>query len=748
MDRISIIKNQSIHSSNHDSGREEPPLNDPISEPILQKPPAQHPSHPTRRTWIFIFLATIPLPILVLVGWESALRVGGYGYSSSFFMPKTIHQKSGMVNNPEFGLRFFPKSLLRKASPFWIADPKEKNTFRIFLLGESAALGDPNPPFGFGRILERMLQARYPSIRFEIVNVSVTAINSHAILPIAKECLSLQPDLLLLYMGNNEVIGPFGAASAITPYASNLFFIQSRLLLLHTKIGQWIQHISDRLFLDSNPQTSWKGMEMMSEKNYVRLSDPHLQKVYNHFESNLQAIVTLASHARIPLLVSTIGTNLRDCPPLASLHNPIVPKEQLDQWNLIYQKGIAEENESHFPEAVDAFLQAEAIDPHFAELQFLLGRCYLKLGDPSQAKSRFILAQDEDVLRFRADSEINRRIRKNVFEKATNGIYFIDIAKMLEEKSPDRIPGSEFFYEHVHFNFSGNYNVACSLLDAIGQIVPVAIRGESPSELLLSEKECKEQLAFTLWDRYKSLKNVIARMSVFPFTQQIDHREQLQKMKMEAVTMEKLLTLQLINQHKSQYEAAIEKFPDDWQLHYNYGRLLMASSHQVDAVTQFFIVTQAIPHHVEAHFDLGVAYLESENYLTAMERFQQVLTMQPDYMDAFYNIAFCSFKLGKTEEAIAKYQDLIRMDPSYENAYYQLGSIYFKKEDWPAAEGYYAKVIELNPQSIDAYISLGLIHGKQGNYRKALDLFNQALEIQPDNPSILRYVHAAQQKLQ
>ena len=36
-------------------------------------------------------------------------------------------------------------------------------------------MGDPEPAFGVGRILEVMLRAQYPGKAFEVVNVAVTA---------------------------------------------------------------------------------------------------------------------------------------------------------------------------------------------------------------------------------------------------------------------------------------------------------------------------------------------------------------------------------------------------------------------------------------------------------------------------------------------------------------------------------------------------------------------------------------------
>lgn len=699
-----------------------------------------------RKTILFTFLASILTPLIVFLAMETGMRSTGYGYRTSFFLKQEIAQRSVYVNNPEYELRFCPKFLLRKSNPFVMPLTKEKNTIRIFILGSSAALGDPNPSFGFGRILEKMLHARYPQIRFEIINTAMTAINSHAVLPIASECLTKQPDLFVLYMGNNEVAGPFGAGSVVTPYASNLFFIRAQLSLLNWKVGQWIQNLTDRPDSNAAQPQQGKDMEVFSEKNYVRFDDPRLQNVYSHFQSNLDAIVSECVKAGVPLLICTLGTNLKDFPPLASLHDPQLSGDRLNTWNALYQKGIEAENEKRFSDATDFFLHAETIDARYAELNYRLGRCALQQENYQAAKEYFLRARDMDAFRFRADTEINRILRTSASNRETTRIYSVDVENILEASSENQIPGGDLFYKHVYLTFHGNYLVARSLLDAIESALPESSLPE-PRADILTERDAKERLAYTLWDRYQSLKAIVLQTSAYPFTEQIDHAEHLQQMKAETGAMEKIMTFHLIHQHKSQYQKALDESPSDWQLHYNFGRLLMAAKFQIEAVTQFTIVTQSIPHHPEAFFDLGVAYLESGDYKNAIEYFQQTLTMQPDYIDADYNIAISLSKLDKNDEALQKYQQIVQRDPVYENAYYQMGSIRFQKQEWDLAEQDFAKVVELNPQSNDALISIGLIQGKRGDFQKALEWFEKAQTNNPDDPTIQRYVRAAQQKL-
>ncbi|MGB8368108.1 MAG: hypothetical protein WCF71_02315 [Verrucomicrobiia bacterium] len=88
-------------------------------------------------------------------------------------------------------------------------------------MGESAARGEPEPPYAASRYLETLLNERFPNTHFEVINLGITAINSHVILPIARDCAHADGDLWIIYMGNNEMVGPFGADPPPVANASN-----------------------------------------------------------------------------------------------------------------------------------------------------------------------------------------------------------------------------------------------------------------------------------------------------------------------------------------------------------------------------------------------------------------------------------------------------------------------------------------------------------------------------------------------
>ena len=171
---------------------------------------------------------------------EGAFRLAGYGHPTSFFVASPHHEKGALIENTKFAWRFLPPTLARASQPTLLRREKSPGTTRVFMFGESAAEGDPEPAFGMPRLLEVLLEGRFPGRDFEVINAAVTAINSHAILPIARECAGLDGDFWVLYIGHNEVMGPFGAGTIFGQKTPPLATLRLGLSLKQLRLGQWI----------------------------------------------------------------------------------------------------------------------------------------------------------------------------------------------------------------------------------------------------------------------------------------------------------------------------------------------------------------------------------------------------------------------------------------------------------------------------------------------------------------------------
>ena len=198
---------------------------------------------------------------------------------------------------------------------------KGEDAYRIFILGESAAMGVPEPAFTFGRMLEAMLSGRYPGVRFEVVNAAMTAINSNVIVSIAQQCAAAKADAVIVYMGNNEVIGPFGPGTFLGGYSPSDGMIHASMYVRTWRTGQLLHNLLRRDTSLGNAAGEWRGMEAFTDRT-VTADDPRLKTVYRRFRANLRTICDSARASRAAVLLATVAVNLKDCAPLCSVHAP------------------------------------------------------------------------------------------------------------------------------------------------------------------------------------------------------------------------------------------------------------------------------------------------------------------------------------------------------------------------------------------------------------------------------------------
>src|SRR6185369_16568722 len=191
-----------------------------------------------RKLWLFRLIALAGVPLLLVVALELVLRLAGFGYPTAFLLKSSNHGEPTFVQNDQFGWRFFGPRAARVPEASSIPRAKPPGTIRIFVFGESAAFGDPQPRFGLPRMLEALLELRHPDKKFEVVNAAMTGINSHVILPLARDCEKAGADVWVIYMGNNEVVGPFGAGTVFGSQTLPRPLIRAGLALKTTRTGQ------------------------------------------------------------------------------------------------------------------------------------------------------------------------------------------------------------------------------------------------------------------------------------------------------------------------------------------------------------------------------------------------------------------------------------------------------------------------------------------------------------------------------
>ncbi|MFL6304505.1 MAG: hypothetical protein ACJ72H_13285 [Candidatus Sulfotelmatobacter sp.] len=508
----------------------------------------------SRALWIAI--SAIFAPLLVLGVVEVCLRFAGVGYPTALFTPCTVQGKPASCYNLFFAAPFFPAGSVQTPRLYSIPAQKPPGMYRIVVLGESAAMGDPDPAYGFSRYLEIMLRERFPAVKFEVVNTGSVAINSHVVLRIAQQVADQRPDLFIIYSGNNEVVGPYGPGTVLTSSGMSIPVIRSSIFLRSTRIGQLVTRLGTQ-------KKTWQGMEMFLDKQ-VRANSPLMQQVYANYERNLRDTIAVARAAGAQVIVATAATSLEDCAPFASLHRDGIKPEEVNDWSSLVQRGNELEAARSFSEALELYRSAAKIDNEYAELEFRIARCLKSLGDTKSANAHFQRARDLDTLRFRADTRIND-INRSVLA-AYSGVGLVDTESLFSSASRDGIVGSDFVYEHVHLTPMGSFLFARAIYWQVAGKLANGPLAEAPSET-----ECERMLALTAYDRSRIVQEMLRRIQRAPFPQQLNHAEQVLRFQLQAESMS-----ETPNDTALQYQWAIARAPQDAMLRYNFGMFLFA----------------------------------------------------------------------------------------------------------------------------------------------------------------------------
>ena len=634
----------------------------------------------------------------MLGGLELGLRLSSYGYPTRFFIRTQIDGRDYYVSNDKFGYRFFPPVLARTPSPMRMAAPKPARSYRIFLFGESAAQGDPDPTFGVGRYLEVLLRERYPGTEFEVVCVAMTAINSHAILPIARECARQEGDLWILYMGNNEMVGPFGAATVFGPPAPKLGIIRANLAIKATKIGQLMEALVSRFSGNSSAPKSWGGMKMFKE-HQLQFDDPGRLRAYENFRGNLRDILRAGQKSGVPIILSTVASNLKDCAPFASAQGLALDENQKSAWDKIYREGVALETAGDYGEALGLYAKAAEIDSRFAELQFRIGRCHLALTNPDQARHDFELARDYDTLAFRADTRINA-ITREAAARAGKGVYLVDSTEVLAQSSRDGIPGHELFYEHVHLNFDGNYLLARAFAGQVAKLLPASISARGKSAWATGEF-CDSRLAVSPWDRYRVWQANFSRVSEPPFTEQLNDVPRAQMYMAKLKELNSGMTSDAGVKARAMYQEALALAPFDPSLRGNYAQFL-------DAIS-----------------DLPQAIQEQ----------QRVCELLPQFPAPFHRLGQLLVRQGKTSEAAKCFSRALAVRNDYVPALNELGLILANQQRAAEAAMCFTNALRVNPGYVEAHLNLGFLEQSEGRLKQAMVCYRNAADLQPNGPA-------------
>ncbi|MHC1768709.1 MAG: tetratricopeptide repeat protein [Verrucomicrobiia bacterium] len=706
-----------------------------------------------RRT--FRLVAGVLGPLLGFALLEVALRLAGFGYPTSFLLRDAIDGRELLIQNSRASWRFFGPRMARTPFPTALPPSKPPGTIRIFVFGESAAFGDPDPRFGLPRMLEALLGGRFPDTRFEIVNAAMTGINSHAILPLARSCLPAEGDLWVVYMGNNEVVGPFGAGTIFGPRAPPLFMVRARLALLETRTGQLLEKAFGRLFRSSLDESEWGGMEMFL-KHPVQADAPDLARVRHHFTRNLEDIIEAGRRGGAAVVVSTVAVNLADCAPFGSAHRNGLTDTERATWDSLYQQAAQSQAAGNHAAAVEPLSQAARIDDQFAELRFRQGITALQTGQAGKAARHFQAARDLDTLRFRCDTQLNETIRKAAADRDRDQVFLADAEKAFAQSSTNALPGQDFFLDHVHLTFGGNYLLARTIAEQVERALSVRGGALSQTAPWPTLQACAHRLAWTDWSWKAAAEDIFRRLTEPPFTAQVTQPRQLARLRALLERLAPSMSTNGAARAQAVTEAALAMAPEDPWLHYHLAAHKLGAGNAHGAAESARRMVQLLPSSGEGWAQLGRILAHQQRFDEAAEAFRREFALDTLDVWALQNLGQALVKLGRQDEAEQTYRRAVAIKPRFGLAWLGLGQLLEQSGQTNEAQQCYQEALAnpiLRPAELVALarfcISRGWMDAAVTNYIEAVSLSapdpNLRLELGQTLARLRRHGEAAAQ---
>ncbi|SDS46877.1 GDSL-like Lipase/Acylhydrolase family protein [Mucilaginibacter mallensis] len=426
-------------------------------------------------SWFRAFAVVIPLIILIVT--ELLLRVFDYGHDTSLFIPYPDNTDYWVMNKYASERYFTDTANATKGSiePFKIE--KAPNTCRIFVLGESTTAGYPYFHNGsFHRWLQYRLMHTYPNVKFEIINVSLTAVNSYTVLDFGKEVVKYQPDAVLVYTGHNEYYGALGIGST-SHIANNRFLVKTVLYLRKFRLVQLFDNIINKFKATPSGGIDQRDnlMKRMAGKQQIPYGSPAYLAGITQFQDNMDELCRLMQDKKIPMFLSTLVSNEKDIKPFIS------------------QQGRSES----------------------ADEQFNLANASYKAGKYVLAKQQYDEAKELDMLRFRAPDAMNQIIVK--LSQKYNDVHLVDTKSVFEQHSPNGVLGNETILEHVHPNLYGY----ALLSDAFYQAIETAHLINAKPAQEMSFQQLLKQMPVTKVDSLNGAYTIMMLETGWPFNKPI-----------------------------------------------------------------------------------------------------------------------------------------------------------------------------------------------------------------------------------
>jgi len=646
---------------------------------------------------------------------------------------------------------------------------KSKNSYRIFCMGGSTTYGHPYfDDTSFCGWLREFLRAADPSKNWEVINAGGISYASYRVSKLMLELSQYQPDLFIVYSGQNEFLEE-RTYRGIKEIPNWIMSTKTALAgtRIYTVMNRMLGSGADKSAEAEKTQYVMRGEvdeilgHTVGPTSYTR-EDLLRNEIIKHYEFHLSRMIAIAKSAGSKIVFVNPASKFKDMPPFKSENRAGLTDAERALWTSLYNEGKDLQKTGKLDEALAKFNEAIRIDNRYADLHFRVGQVLFALKRYVESKISFQKAIDEDICPLRILSPMNRAVHE-ITNK--NKVPLIDFVKIIEDdcyrRYGHKIPGDEFFLDHVHPSIEGYRMLGLSLLDELARqgIARTGTLWNDAAIAAVTQKVKQRNSSSEM--RIRSLDNLASTIS---WSGMFDKADDLlfRALQAEKDDRNKGLIYDILGRlslRRGEADKAIEywykalpSWPDNNKIHSILADLLQSNGRLDEALTQNYEILRIFDSRKQKPEDAALDLndpITIEDVVNARRNIEHILSIQgqsketiahyseelklkPDDASAYINMGVLLAKEGQETEAITHLITALKINPDSAKAHLHLGMILNQLGRLDEAIAHYAEVLKIEPNSAEGHNNLGVVFAKQGKIDKAAAYFSNALRINPD----------------
>ena len=556
-------------------------------------------------------------------------------------------------------------------------------------MGGSTTFGRPYAnTTSFCGWLQELLPQVDAANRWQVLNAGGVSYASYRITRVMEELAQYQPDLFIVYTGQNEFLERRTYANLFdqseVQLATTSLLSRTRIWsLLRTAANRESQSTSDapgdnvpsNIGLSNIGPSDILPAEVNERLNYtVGPADYHRDdqwraKVLQHFQLNLKRMAQIARDAGAQIVFVVPASNEKDCSPFKS--------------------------------------EADASGQRHAGDRFDRGQELFEAGEWRSARTMFQEAIDQDICPLRAPSDFVAAIRQAA---KANDATLVDFDQLLrdqcERENGHRMLGDEFFLDHVHPTIQAHLDLAVWIIEALQRQQQIDGQALSADAIANTHTQVLGELDPT--QRAIALRNLA---KVLHWSGKFEEaapraRDALSFLKDDP---ESLLVLADCLWQTGQTDEAIERYerlswtsPTYLRMYQPFGEALLELERFAEAREYLSLASMLLPEgdrQIRSTFKLAIAHVKLHEFDQAEPLLEWMHKRYPEDRDTLFYLAQTKAGLGESEQALALYD----------------------------------KSLEFVPADVEILNCVGMLQLQSGKAAAALKYFDEAVRIAPDD---------------